>query len=35
VADSFEYDNEASGSIKRGELLDWLSDYWLFKDSAP
>jgi hypothetical protein len=36
VAGSCEHDNEPSGSIKGGQLLDQLSDCWLLKkDSAP
>jgi hypothetical protein len=27
--------NDPSGSIKGGEFLDQLSDYYLFKDSTP
>jgi hypothetical protein len=27
--------NESSGSIKFSEILEYLSDSWLFKDSAP
>jgi hypothetical protein len=30
VAGCFEHRNEPSGSIKGGELLNQLSDYWLF-----
>jgi len=33
---SCEHGNKPSGSIKRGEFLDYLSDCWLLKeDSAP
>jgi hypothetical protein len=36
VAGSCECGNELSGSIKRGEFLDYLKTYWLLKkDSAP
>jgi hypothetical protein len=31
-----EHDNETSGSIKGGEFLGQMSDYWLLKkDSTP
>jgi hypothetical protein len=30
-----EHGNEPWGFIKRGEFLDWLSDYQLLKDFAP
>jgi hypothetical protein len=33
---SCEHGNEPLGSIKGGEFLDWLSDYYLLKkDSVP
>jgi hypothetical protein len=33
---SCEHSNESSGSIKGGQFLDHLSDYWLLnKDSGP
>jgi hypothetical protein len=36
LAGSCEHNNEPSGSIKGGELVDWLGDCWLLKkDSAP
>jgi hypothetical protein len=36
VAGCSEHGNEPSGSIKGGEFLDLLSDYYLLKkDSAP
>jgi hypothetical protein len=36
VAGSYEHGNEPSGSIKGGEFLDWLNDYYLLnKDSTP
>jgi hypothetical protein len=35
VAGSFEHCNEPLGSIKGEELLDWLTDYYIVKDSAP
>jgi hypothetical protein len=36
LAVSCEHGNETSGSIKGGEFLDQLSDYWfLKKDSTP
>jgi hypothetical protein len=35
VAGSSEDGNEPLGSIKCGEFLDLLSDYWFLKDSAP
>jgi hypothetical protein len=35
VVDPCEHSNESSGSIKDGDFLDWLSDYYLLKDSAP
>jgi hypothetical protein len=36
VAGFCEHGNEHSGSIKGGEFLDCMSDYWLLKkDSAP
>jgi len=31
VADNYEHGNETSGSIKRREFRDWLSDYQLLK----
>jgi hypothetical protein len=35
VASPCEHGNELSGSIKCGECLDYLSEYWLLsKDSA-
>jgi len=27
--------NETSGSLQGGELLEWLSDFQLLKDSGP
>jgi len=30
-----KHGNEISGTIKGGEFLDYLSDCWLVKDSAP
>jgi hypothetical protein len=34
--ESCEHGNETSGSLKRGEFLDWLNDYQLLKkDSVP
>jgi hypothetical protein len=27
--------NEPRGSIKFGEIFEWLSDWWLLKDSSP
>jgi hypothetical protein len=36
VAGFCEHGNEPSGSIKGGEFLDQLNEYWLLKkDSAP
>jgi hypothetical protein len=36
VAGSFEHIIETSSSIKGGEFLDYLSEYWFIKkDSAP
>ena len=36
MADACECGNEPSGSVKCGELLDWLQTSWLLKrDSAP
>ena len=36
LADACECGNEASGSVKCGEFLDWLPTGWLLKkDSAP
>jgi hypothetical protein len=36
VAGVFKCGNETSGSIKRGEFLDWFRTCWhLRKDSAP
>lgn len=32
---SCDYDNKPSGSIKGVEFLNWLSDDWHLKDSAP
>jgi hypothetical protein len=35
-AGSCEYGNKPSNSIKGGEFLNWVSDYWLLKkNSAP
>jgi hypothetical protein len=34
VAGRCEHGNEHSETIKDGELLDYLSDCWLLKDSA-
>jgi hypothetical protein len=31
VAGFYEYGNELSGSLKGGELLGYVSDYWLLK----
>jgi hypothetical protein len=31
VVDSCEHGNEPSVSIKGGEFIDWLSDYWLLE----
>jgi hypothetical protein len=36
VAGCCEHGNELSGSIKGGEFIDYLSDFWLLKkESAP
>jgi hypothetical protein len=32
VAGSCEHGNDPSGSIKGGKILDWLSNYKLFKN---
>lgn len=34
VVDSCEHGNGPSGSVKGMELLDWLSEYWIFKDCS-
>jgi hypothetical protein len=34
VTDSCEHGNELSGSIKREEFLEWMSDYWPRKQTA-
>jgi hypothetical protein len=34
VAGSCEYDNELLGSVKGGEFLHYLSDYWLLKEDS-
>jgi hypothetical protein len=35
VADSWEHSISALGSTMYGEILEYLSDWWLLKDSAP
>jgi hypothetical protein len=36
MTDSCEHSNEPSGTIRGGEFLDWLSDYYILKkDCAP
>jgi hypothetical protein len=35
VTGSCSYGNEPSGSIRGGRFLEWVTNYYLLKDSAP